>query len=39
MKPQIKISVAPAPLGEVMTPEFESEQRRLLALYAAQLAA
>ena len=35
MTPQIKISVAPAPLGEVLTPQFEAEQRKLLALYHA----
>jgi hypothetical protein len=35
MKPQITIGIKPAPLGEVMTPDFEREQRRLLALHAA----
>ena len=35
MKPQIKISIAPAPLEQVLTEEFEAEQRKLLALYSA----
>jgi hypothetical protein len=35
MKPQIKISIAPAPLEQVLTAEFEAEQRKLLALHHA----
>lgn len=35
MKPQIKISIAPAPLDQVLTAEFEAEQRQQLALYYA----
>ena len=35
MKPQIKISIAPAPLEQVLTAEFEAEQRKLLAMYHA----
>lgn len=35
MKPQIKISIAPAPLEQVLTAEFEAEQRKLLAMYNA----
>ena len=35
MKPQIKISIAPAPLEQVLTAEFEAKQRKLLAMYHA----
>jgi hypothetical protein len=35
MKPQIKISIASAPLEQILTEEFEVEQRKLLALYHA----
>ena len=35
MKPQIKISIAPAPLEQVLTAEFEAKQRKLLAMYNA----
>jgi hypothetical protein len=35
MKPQIKISIAPAPLEQVLTAKFEAEQRNLLAMYNA----
>jgi hypothetical protein len=35
MKPQIKISIAPAPLEQVLIAEFEAEQRKLLAMYNA----
>ena len=35
MKPQIKISIVPAPLDQVLTEEFEAEQRKLLALHHA----
>lgn len=35
MEPKISITVQPAPLDVITTPEFEAESKRLIAMHAA----